>query len=130
VGLKNRLEAVRREIGPRMNLGDVEHMSVPKMCLVSAPVDGHVIMTRTFIPHVCHKTIGVLGAVSVASACLLEGTTANELADVPDGNPRTMSVAHPGGSLQVQIHTDPSGGIDTAGVVRTARLLFKGEVWG
>ena len=25
--------------------------------------------TRTFIPHRCHKTIGVLGAVSVATAC-------------------------------------------------------------
>lgn len=127
--LKSRLEAVRRQIGPGMGLGDVEHLSVPKMCLVSAPTAGGLIMTRTFIPHVCHKTIGVLGAVSVATACLLSGTTANELADVPDGNPKTMNVQHPSGSLQVQIHTAPSGEIDTAGVVRTARLLFKGEVW-
>jgi len=75
-GLRATLEAIRLKAGPMMNLGDVTAKSVPKMTMVSAPAHGGAISTRTFIPHRCHKTIGVLGAVSVATACLLEGSPA------------------------------------------------------
>jgi 4-oxalomesaconate tautomerase len=126
--LKERLEAVRLALGPRMNLGDVAAKSVPKMCLVSVAPGGGAIMTRTFIPHVCHRTIGVLGAVSVATACLLEGSTAADLARVPPGNPKNLDVEHPGGSFEVQLVLDAHGAVEKAGVVRTARLLFAGEV--
>src|ERR1044072_7703203 len=43
--LKARIEAIRLEIGPRMNLGDVTKKTVPKMCLVSAPRQGGAIST-------------------------------------------------------------------------------------
>ncbi|MCC2101013.1 MAG: 4-oxalomesaconate tautomerase, partial [Hyphomicrobiales bacterium] len=66
--LKKKLESIRLQAGPMMNLGDVKDASVPKMTLVSAPCAGGAISTRTFIPHRCHASIGVLGAVSVASA--------------------------------------------------------------
>ena len=59
-----------------MNLGDVADKSVPKMSFVAPPKAGGAIMTRTFIPHRCHASIGVLGAVSVATACLLDGSPA------------------------------------------------------
>ncbi len=127
--LKNRLEAVRLELGPRMNLGDVRKKSVPKMCLVSPARDGGLINTRTFIPHVCHRTIGVLGAVSVATACLLPGTPAAALANMPDGNPKIVDVEHPGGAFPVQLETDHTGHITRAGVIRTARLIFTGEIY-
>ena len=68
-----------------MNLGDVTDKTVPKMTMVSPAIDGGAIMTRTFIPHRCHKTIGVLGAVSVATACLLDGAPAHDLADTGSG---------------------------------------------
>lgn len=111
-----------------MNLGDVTAKSVPKMCLVAPPRDGGLIMTRTFIPHVCHASIGVLGAVSVATACLLADGPARELARIPKGNPKRMAVEHPSGSLQVQVSLDNVGAVAAAGVVRTARMLFSGEV--
>ena len=59
-----------------MNLGDVARRVVPKMTLIGAPREGGTVTTRTFIPHVCHEAIGVLGAVSVATACVVEGTVA------------------------------------------------------
>ena len=86
-GLKQQLEGVRLQAGRAMNLGDVSDTSIPKMCLVAAPVAGGAIMTRTFIPHVCHKSIGVLGAVSVATACLKPATPAGRLATVACAQP-------------------------------------------
>ncbi len=128
--LKQQLEAVRLQAGRAMNLGDVRNKSVPKMCLVAAPLAGGVIMTRTFIPHVCHKSIGVLGAVSVATACLATGTPVAELAQVPEGRRKRMKVEHPGGAMEVQLDLDDAGKVVSAGVVRTARLLFTGEAMG
>jgi 4-oxalomesaconate tautomerase len=66
--------------GPLMNLGDVKEKSVPKMMLVAPPKHGGAVTVRSFIPHRAHATIGVLGAVSVATACLLEGSPAAEVA--------------------------------------------------
>ena len=66
--LLKKLEKIRLACGFLMNLGDVSSKTVPKMTMVSAAQDGGAISTRTFIPHRCHKTIGVLGAVSVATA--------------------------------------------------------------
>ncbi|MEQ1641783.1 MAG: 4-oxalomesaconate tautomerase, partial [Novosphingobium sp.] len=78
--LKARIEAIRLAVGERMNLGDVTGKSVPKMMLVAPPRSGGAVCVRSFIPHRAHATIGVLGAVSVATACLIEGSPAAEVA--------------------------------------------------
>lgn len=127
--LKERLEAIRLRAGPIMNLGDVAHKSVPKMCMVSPPTQGGLAMTRTFIPHVCHKTIGVLGAISAATACMLPGAPASEIADVPEGMTKTVDIEHPQGSFRIQLTMDAEGHTRSAGVVRTARLLFRGHIY-
>ena len=127
--LKTRLEALRLALGPRMNLGDVTAKSVPKMCLVSPPQQGGLVMTRTFIPHVCHKAIGVLGAVSVATACLLPGAVAADIGSVPAGSPKTVAVEHPSGTFGVRLELNEANQVQAAGVVRTARLLFEGEAF-
>ncbi|GAA4257058.1 4-oxalomesaconate tautomerase [Azospirillum formosense] len=127
--LKARLESIRLKAGPRMNLGDVTDKSVPKMTLVSAPANGGAISTRTFIPHRCHASIGVLGAVSVATACALEGSPAASLAVVPDGATRTLSVEHPTGEMTVVLDLDGSGTVTRAALLRTARKLFDGTVY-
>ncbi len=74
--LKQRVEKIRLQLGPRMNLGDVAKKTVPKMSLVSPARHGGQLNTRTFIPHRVHEAIGVLGAVSVATACTVPGTVA------------------------------------------------------
>jgi len=129
VVLRARLEAIRREAGPMMNLGDVSDKSVPKMTMVSAPAKGGAISTRTFIPHRCHEAIGVLGAVSVATACLLPGSPAAGLAVVPEGSEKVLPVEHPTGELTVIATLDAAGGVARAAILRTARKLFDGEVF-
>jgi len=127
--LRLKLEAIRLACGPLMNLGDVTEKSVPKMTMVSAPREGGAISTRTFIPHRCHKTIGVLGAVSVATACLLEGSTAFDLAIRGDGTMRNLAVEHPTGEMTVVAKLGATGDVDSAAILRTARKLMDGEVF-
>ena len=127
--LKEKLETIRLAIGPKMNLGDVSDKTVPKMCLLSPSTSGGVVATRTFIPHVCHKSIGVLGAVSVATGCLVKGGIADEVVESSEGNPRVMDIEHPSGSFRVQLGLNDEGEVLQAGVIRTARLLFNGEVY-
>lgn len=127
--LRERLERIRLQAGPLMALGDVADKSVPKLTMVSAPRAGGAISTRTFIPHRCHASIGVLGAVSVATACALPGSPAAALAAMPQGRERTVSVEHPTGEMTVVLTMDDAGGVDTAAILRTARKLFDGEVF-
>lgn len=127
--LRKRVEAIRLKAGPLMNLGDVKEKSVPKMTLVSPPRQGGAISTRTFIPHRCHAAIGVLGAVSVATACLLPDGPAARLAQVPDGSRKSISVEHPTGEFTVIADLDANGEVVSAGVLRTARKLADGVVF-
>lgn len=126
--LKARLEAIRLACGPLMNLGDVTIKTVPKMTMVSAARGGGAISTRTFIPHRCHASIGVLGAVSVATACLLPGSPAAELADVPEGARKAMSIEHPIGETTIVAQVD-GGDVTSAAILRTARKLMDGYVF-
>ncbi len=127
--LKAKLESIRLQAGPLMNLGDVAAKSVPKMTLVSPPRDGGAIATRTFIPHRCHASIGVLGAVSVATACLLPGAPAAALARIPEGQRKTLPVEHPSGEMTVVADLDADGTVARTAILRTARKLFDGIVF-
>jgi len=127
--LRARLESIRLQAGPLMNLGDVGEKSVPKMSMVAAPAKGGAITTRTFIPHRCHASIGVLGAVSVATACLLPGTPAAALAKVPEGSPKSLSVEHPSGETTIVAEIAADGSVASAAILRTARKLFDGVVF-
>ncbi len=110
--LRQLLERIRLTAGPLMNLGDVAHATVPKLTMVAPPrsPEAHL-CTRTFIPHRCHEAIGVLGAVSVATAAILAETTAAEvlvnppLADLPV---TPSKVAAP--TKAPLAHTDQSSG--------------------
>ncbi|WP_407333185.1 4-oxalomesaconate tautomerase [Enterovibrio sp. 27052020O] len=127
--LKAKLEVIRLAAGSAMNLGDVTDKVVPKMCLIAPPQhDGHV-STRTFIPQVCHSSIGVLGAVSVATACALAGSMGNDIASIPDGQIKRLSVEHPSGEFSMTLTFDEHGNVTKAGLLRTARLLAKGELY-
>jgi 4-oxalomesaconate tautomerase len=122
--LKARIEAIRLQAGPLMNLGDVADKSVPKMTLVSAPAQGGTIGTRSFIPHRAHAGIGVFAAVSVATACTLPGSPAARLARLP-ANGRFL-IEHPTGAAEVLIEMDAAGEVIGAGTLRTARKLMDG----
>jgi 4-oxalomesaconate tautomerase len=128
--LKARLERLRIACGHAMKLGDVTAKNYPKMTLVAAPRAGGSICTRSFIPHVCHDAIGVLAAVTVATACVLDGSVAQRVASVPEGAVKKISVEHPTGEFSVEIEVDPHNpqNVTRAALLRTARLLMRGEV--
>lgn len=127
--MKARVEAIRLKAGRMMNLGDVAAKSVPKMMLVAAPREGGAIAVRSLIPHRVHASIGVLGAVSVATACLIEGSPAAALAAVPEGATKTLAVEHPTGVTECVVTVDAEGSPVEAGMLRTARKLFDGVVF-
>ena len=128
--LRETIEAIRLKAGPLMNLGDVTKATVPKLTMVALPREGGSLCTRTFIPHRCHDAIGVLGAVSVATAALLPGSPAASV--LTKGATGVTVVEHPTGTFDVSVDLDITGSTIVArrsGIVRTARKLFDGTVY-
>ena len=128
--LNRRVQELRLEAAKAMGLGDVSGTTVPKISLVAPPAAGGTISTRTFIPIRVHESIGVLGAVSVATAVMLPGAVGSDLAAKPEGS--RLSVEHPSGALQVEVELDTTTtppAVLRSGVVRTARKLFDGTVF-
>jgi 4-oxalomesaconate tautomerase len=145
--LKARVEAIRLQLGPKMNLGDVSRKTVPKMSLLAPARRGGDIGTRTFIPHRVHEAIGVLGAVSVATACALPGSVAARMvagagtaAPAPTragpagagAGTQRIEIEHPTGSFTVDMDSSLADGtllVRRSALVRTARKLMRGEVF-
>lgn len=131
--LKAQIERIRLSAGPLMHLGDVARAVVPKVSLIAPPREGGCVATRTFIPRTCHTAIGVFGAVSVATACVLPGSVADGIAVVPPGEAVALSVEHPTGEFTVRLDLDRTGPVPVvrrAGLLRTARVLFDGIAFG
>ncbi|MGW3606759.1 4-oxalomesaconate tautomerase [Micromonospora sp. NPDC005161] len=122
--LRRRLESVRLEAGRRMGLGDVTLKTVPKLTMVSPARAGGACSTRTFIPHRCHSSIGVLGAASVAAALRLPDSAVAGCLDEAWTGPRNR-LEHPTGYLDVEVELDGEK-VTRTGVVRTARKLLDG----
>jgi 4-oxalomesaconate tautomerase len=132
LALRKRIEALRLAMGPRMNLGDVTTKTVPKVCLVGPPRSGGTIATATFIPHRVHEAIGVLGAVSVATACAIPDTVAHEAATRSPGAGSRVDVEHPSGFFSVDVDVEVRGkevSVRRASLMRTARKLMQGDVF-
>ena len=127
--LRHKLEAIRARAGQMMTLGDTSDLSVPKMVLVSKPTKGGCINTRTFIPHRCHKTIGVFQAVTVATAAAIPGSPAHDVAQLPKGTSVTVGVEQPAGITEAALVFNHNGEVAEAGIVRTARKLMDGVVF-
>jgi len=131
--LRANVEAVRLAAGPLMNLGDVTNKTVPKMSLLAPAQNGGLISTRTFIPHRAHEAIGVLGAVSVATACMLPGSVANQIAGLTQAADQLeIEVEHPTGFFTVQMQVDNSGSqlvVTKSALLRTARMLMSGNIY-
>ena len=128
--LKARIESIRLQAGRAMNLGDVTKKVVPKMSLIAPPRAGGALCSRTFIPHDCHAAVGVLGAVTLATAGVLAGSVAEGVAQLPTGTVKAISVEHPTGEFTVELELDPENpqSVLRAALLRTARLIMRGEV--
>lgn len=129
--LKQKIEQIRLKAGDVMNLGDVSQQTIPKMCLVSPPENGGIINTRMFIPHVVHEAIGVLAAVSVATACVIPNTVTAGISNYRTKN-SNLSIEHPSGEFTVNLDYELNNEeitVHKSGVIRTARLLSSGNLF-
>jgi 4-oxalomesaconate tautomerase len=131
--VRAKVESIRLAAGPLMNLGDVIDKTVPKVTLLAPSLHGGTIATRTFIPHRVHEAIGVFGAVSVATACLVPGSAAAGISGshVSEGLTE-LEIEHPTGSFTVSMDVevdDDTVFVRRAALLRTARLLMRGEVF-
>lgn len=128
----DRMEPIRRSAGQLMGMGDVSNSVTPKFALLAPARDGGTISTRYFMPKSCHPTMAVTGAQCIASCVLTPGTVAEGLAASASGSPALVKIEHPSGAIDVTVdYTNSAGGfkLNSAGLLRTARLLAKGEVF-
>jgi len=126
-----RMEALRIKAGAAMGLGDVSTSVTPKFGILAPARDGGTIATRYFMPWKAHPAMAVTGAQCLASCVLTPGTVADGLAAKPNSQPAKITLEHASGEIDVLVdYTQTKNGIDlrSAGLVRTARLLAKGEV--
>jgi 4-oxalomesaconate tautomerase len=127
-----RLEKIRRIAGEMMGLGDVSKMVTPKVILLAKPRFGGTITSRYFVPHKTHAAHAVTGGICLACCCLLEDGVAAPFIELPKERPYPIRIEHPSGDLELLVDADPGkGGITlrSAGTLRTARKLMRGEVY-
>jgi 4-oxalomesaconate tautomerase len=127
-----RLEALRREAGRRMGLGDVADKVIPKAVILSEPRHGGTVNARYFVPHKTHAAYAVTGAICTSVCSVLDGSVADGIAAPPPGDDREIVIEHPSGVFAVHLVTRGQGaGIEivSGGVIRTARKIMAGEVF-
>lgn len=127
----DRMEPLRIEAGRRMGLGDVSKSVMPKFGLLAPARDGGTIAARYFMPWKTHPSMAVTGAQCIASCALVPGTVSDGLLDRPAPGDALVGIEHASGVIDVSASYSIEGGtfhLETAGLLRTARLLARGEV--
>ncbi len=126
------IEAVRRQAGPRMGLGDVRRSVTPKFALLARPRQGGTLAARYFTPWACHPSFAVTGAQCVSACALAPGSIADGIAAAPQGSPARIAIEHASGTIEALIDYDlTDGGLEVraCGLIRTARLLARGALY-
>lgn len=126
-----RLEAIRREAGERMGMGDVSKFVVPKPVLIAPPRNGGRIAARDFVPYNCHATFSVTGAIALSTACILPETLAHDIARPDTPQLQTVGIEHPQGIIEIEAAGAIEHGVFTlleATLLRTCRKLMQGAV--
>ncbi|EPO4107960.1 4-oxalomesaconate tautomerase [Enterobacter cloacae] len=126
--LFQRLESIRKQAGAAMGFGDVSNMVIPKPVLISPAQRGGTVNVRYFMPHNCHKSLAITGAIGLASACIIPETIVNDLTNISQYG--LIKIEHPGGGIDVNLSNDGEHPEDIrASVIRTARKILSGTVY-
>ncbi len=132
----HRLETLRQKAAAKMGFNNVAHSVCPKICIVSPPCHGGSIHSCYFTPFDCHAAHAVSGALCVAAASLIEGTIANQVAQLtlPETQKfeQEIIIEHVSGKITVFITVDKSAQtihFPAASCIRTAQPLFAGHVF-
>ncbi|KAF7727033.1 hypothetical protein EC973_008080 [Apophysomyces ossiformis] len=132
--LLTEIEAIRREAGFLMGLGNVAGSVLPKVALIGLPTtEEGVVAARYFVPDSCHASFAVTGALCLSSAAVLKGTIVNDIAQprlkLVGKNHVPMVIEHPSGKIQIETFLDDNANFSHGSIVRTARKIFEGSVF-
>lgn len=132
-GLFERMEPIRLKAGERMGLGDVTRSVTPKIGLIApARAEGAHFAVRYFMPWDTHTSLAVTGSQCLAACAIAPGTVAPGIAAPVAGSPATIRIEHPMGVMDVLVNFTWQGDdfeFHSAGVVRTARMIARGEIF-
>jgi 4-oxalomesaconate tautomerase len=126
-----RMEPIRIEAGKRMGLGDVTSSVTPKFGLLAPARNGGSIAARYFMPWSCHPTMAVTGSQCLAACLLTPGTVAEGMFAKPNQSPAPIVIEHPSGEIEVMVEFEQTASgfsLRSAGLVRTTRLITRGEI--
>ena len=127
----SRMEAIRIQAGEAMGIRDVARSVTPKFGILAPVKDQGTIAARYFMPWTTHPTMAVTGAQCLASCVLTPGSVAAGLANLPNESPARITLEHASGVIDVLVDYDMGADgitLKSAGLVRTARLLARGDV--
>ncbi|KAK3072760.1 hypothetical protein LTR53_006222 [Teratosphaeriaceae sp. CCFEE 6253] len=125
------LERIRQAGARRMGL-DPNVQSVPKIVMLAAPTreeaaTGVNIVCRALSMQQAHKAVPLTLALNLGASCGLAGTLARRVAVIAEGKD-SIVIAHASGKLEVG-SVMREGGVESALLHRTARVLMQGEVF-
>ncbi|KAI9151507.1 3-methylitaconate isomerase [Paramyrothecium foliicola] len=130
--IKERLEIIRCKAAVLMGLAETTDKvpgSVPKIAIVSAPIDGvkDSVVVRAMSVGQPHRAVPVTVALAAAAAARLPKSTVHGA--IHDGNGPELTIHHASGKLAVAADYDAFGHLDSCTVFRTARRLMEGTVF-
>lgn len=140
------IENIRQQASWKMGLGDATGKVIPKVSLISKPQQGGSITSRYFTPGNCHTSHAVTGAICVSSAAMIPGTVTDDYIERTDSAQPTITLEHPSGSMDIVLTLDEALEetkseasseasnttpitVKKAGLLRTARKIFRGELY-
>jgi len=123
-----RMEAIRLKAGEMMGMGDVTKSVTPKIGLIAPPKGNGHFAARYFMPWDTHPTLAVTGSQCLASCALMPGTVAEGVVKPIPPSPARVLIEHPMGEMEVTLTYGDGPSFQSAGLIRTARLIARGEV--
>ena len=133
-GLKMGLKKRNGDLMTRTELENSE--TVPKICMVSPPKHSGHITVRYFTPQSAHNSLAVTGGCCLATACLLPGTVAHDIAQhlsefSKEEREIVVEMENPAGVLRARICGALSGegaSIPWAAYTRNTQVFMRGYV--
>jgi len=134
---RNLLEEIRRE-GARMMGLDPDTPSIPKLVFVDSPIPSqgeyhHHLRCRALSMRQLHKAVPLTLGLCLGAAARIPGTipflAAQGVENSSGPGSATVRIAHASGLLEVGTTIDENGELLSADLIRTCRILMKGEVY-
>lgn len=129
--LFEKLELIREEASKAMGLGSAKGNVIPKFCVISEAKNGGDINIRYFTPSSAHPAVAVSASFCISAALFIKGTIFDDISKKSFSmGEHVVKVENPSGINEVGLNfLDEDISHVEGQTTRTARMLFKGEVY-